>query len=197
MAASLTCLRSLAIDHITEKHLSPNEALAYFYFDYRDQQTQTPAFLIASLLRQLAARRKPLPESILSFHDRFKDEQPQNLMIELCNVFQATCEAYERCFIVIDALDECKHQSHRKEIVRALKNLSTEKTSVLVTSRPHPHDVEQYFDDALRMNVEATEADIKQYCSRMIEDSPNARDTLNESLRRQVLDTIASKAHGM
>ena len=29
-------------------------------------------------------------------------------MSELCEAFQLTCETYERCFIVIDALDECK-----------------------------------------------------------------------------------------
>lgn len=196
-AGLLTCERSLVIDHILEKEMSSNEALAYFYFDYRDQHVQTPAFFLASLLRQLAARRRPLPESVLNFYNCFKDEQPQNLISELRNVFRLACEVYERCYIVIDALDECKHQSHRKEIVQAMKSLPTAKTRVFVTSRPHTHDLKQYFEDGLKIDVEANETDVKQYCSRMIEENLNAKDLMSDALRQQVTDTIASKANGM
>ena len=177
--------------------MPPDEAIAYFYFDYRDQQVQTPAYFFASLLRQLAARRKPLSRFLLDFYDRFKGEQPQDLMPELYETFRQTCDAYDRCFIVIDALDECKHQGYRREIVRLLKGLPTAKTRIFVTSRPHPYDVKQYFENAIRVDVEASETDIKHYCSRMIEDSPNASDLMSDSLRQQVLDTIASNAHGM
>ena len=143
------------------------------------------------------ARTTPLPQPILDFYDHFKEEQPQDLMPELCRVFQETCEAYERCFIVIDALDECKHQNHRKEIIRVLKGLPTARISLFVTSRPHHHDIRQYFEDTLRIDVEASETDIKQYCSHMIEESPNITDVMSDSLRQQVIDTIANKAHGM
>ena len=118
-------------------------------------------------------------------------------MPELCRVFRETCEAYERCFIVIDALDECKHQNYRKEIVRVLTGLPTAKISLFVTSRPHHHDIKQYFEDALRIDVEASEADIKHYCSHMIEVSPNIADIMSVSLKQQVIETIANKAHGM
>ena len=177
--------------------MAANEAIAYYYFDYRDQQAQTPALFLASLLRQLVAPRRPLPESVINFYDNFKDEQPQNLMLELCTLFRATCEAYERCFIVIDALDECKHQGHRKEIIRVLKSLPMSKARLFVTSRPHPHDVEQHFGDALKLDIKASETDLKQYCYRMIEESPNASEIMSESLKQQVTDTIASRANGM
>ena len=118
-------------------------------------------------------------------------------MSELCEVFRATCESFERCFIMVDALDECKHQGHRKEIVQILNSLPKTKIRIFVTSRPHPHDVKQYFEDALKIDVEASETDIKHYCSRMIEESPNAADLMGESLKQQVLDSIASNARGM
>lgn len=171
--------------------------VVYFYFDYQDHQLQTPAYVLVSLLRQLAARRKPLTQFLLDFYDRFKEEQPQDLMSELCEAFQLTCGAYERCFIVIDALDECKYQGHRKEIVRVLNGLPTAMTSVFVTSRPHVHDIKQYFENALRLDVKASDADIKHYCSQMIEQSPSATDLINGSLKQQVMDSIASNANGM
>ena len=169
----------------------------YFYFDYRDQRVQTPGYFLASILRQLVAQTRPIPQHLLDFYDQFKEEQPQDLMAELCRLLRVTCEAYERCFIVIDALDECKHQTHRKEIVRVLKGLPTAKVKILVTSRPHHRDIKESFEDALRMDVEASETDIKHYCSHMIGESPNTTDIMSDSLRQQVIEVIASKAHGM
>ena len=107
------------------------------------------------------------------------------------------CETYEECFIVIDALDECKHQAHRKEIVQFLKSLPRTKTRVFVTSRLHVHDIKEYFEDALGVDVEASETDIKRYCSRMIEQSTSAAELISGPLRQRVIDAIASKAHGM
>ena len=185
------------IDHILEEILSPNDAIAYFYFDYRDQQTQTPPYFLASLLRQIAARSKPLPQFLHDSYDRFKEEQSHHFMPELREAFRMLCETYERCFIVIDALDECKHQAHRKEIVQLLNSLPRGKTKVFVTSRPHVHDIKGYFEDALQVDVEARDTDIKRYCSCMIEQSTSAAELISGPLRQQVIDTIASRAHGM
>ena len=107
------------------------------------------------------------------------------------------CETYEECFIIIDALDECKHQAHRKEIVQLLESLPRTTSRVFVTSRLHAHDIKEYFEDALRVDVEASETDIKRYCYCMIEQSSSAAELISGPLRQQVVDTIASKAHGM
>lgn len=172
-------------------------AIAYFYFDYRDPELHRPAYFVASLFRQLVARRKPFPQSLLDFYDRSKEDQAQNLLSELFEAFRVSCESHKRCFIVIDALDECKNQRNRKEIFRILNGLPIAKTQVFVTSRSHSHDVNRFFEDALRIDVEASEADIKHYCSRMITESENATELMDDSLRQQVVDSIASKANGM
>ena len=189
--------RSLVVEHILGAILSQNDAIAYFYFDYRDQQTQTPTYFLASLLRQIAARSKPLPQFLHDFYDRFKEEQPQHFMHELHEAFQMLCETYERCFIVVDALDECKHQVHRKEIIQFLKSLPRTTTRVFVTSRLHSQDIKEYLENALRVDVEASDTDIKRYCSCMIEQNTSAAESISGPLKQQVIDTIASKAHGM
>ena len=193
----LTRRRSLIIDHILERTLSKNEAVAYFYFDYRDQEVQKPAYFLASILRQLAARKRPFHPSLLEFYNRSQGDQAQDLMSELYDAIQVMCESFEKCFILVDALDECKNQGYRKEIVGVLKSLPTAKTKIFVTSRPHIHDIKQYFEDALRIHVEASETDVRHYCSRMIEESENATDLMGESLRQQVIDSVSSKADGM
>lgn len=177
--------------------LSTNDAIAYFYFDYQDQEVQTPAFVLASLLRQLAARRKPFAQALLDFYNRHKEDHARSLKSELCEALRVVCKTYNTCFIIIDALDECKHQGYRREIVQVLKSLPTAKTMIFVMSRPHTPDIKDYFKDALRIHVEASEADVKHYCSRMIEDSASATELMGNSLRQQVLNSIASKALGM
>ena len=193
----LICQRTLVIDHVCKNHLSSDEAIAYFYFDYRDSEVQTSGYCLASLLRQLAARKKPFHQSLIDFYERFRDDQPQHLVAELSGAFQVMCQAYKRCFIMIDALDECRIQGHRKEIVRLLKSLPASNTKIFITSRPHSHDIKQYFDDALKITVKASEADIKHYCSRMIDESVNATDLMDDSLKQQVIRSLASKADGM
>ena len=158
---------------------------------------QTPAYFLASLIRQLAIRIKPFPQLLRDFYDLCKEDQAQDLFFELWETFKATCEAFERCFIVIDALDECENQGHRKEIVRMLKDLPTASISVFVTSRPHSHDIKLYFEDSLKIDIAASEADIKQYCCHMIQESVNATELLDGALKQQVMDTVASKANGM
>ena len=78
-----------------------------------------------------------------------------------------------------------------------LKGLPSAKARVFVTSRPHPHDIKQCFEDALRVDIEAKDADIKHYCSSVIKGSANLTEIMDDSLKQQVVDTILSKAHGM
>ena len=67
----------------------------------------------------------------------------------------------------------------------------------LVTSQPHPHDIKHKFDHTLKIDVEASGADIKQYCSRTIRESESAPELKNDYLMQQLMANIASRAHGV
>ena len=68
---------------------------------------------------------------------------------------------------------------------------------LFVTSRPHSHDIKQHFDKAEQVQVEASEADIKNYCYRMMDDNETTQELVGGDLRSHVADTVSQNAQGM
>lgn len=184
------------IDHISHKVSLADEGVAYFYFDYREQEAQTPTAMVASLLRQLAGQKAVFPQSLLEYYENFKQDQARGSMPELKHVFNEICLTFGQCYIVIDALDECK-MDFRKDVLEILKDLDLTVVQLFVTSRPHSHDIKQHFHGAEQVHVEANEADIKTYCYRMMDDNDITRELVEGTLRADVADTISRNAQGM
>lgn len=196
MNGDLTPVRSLVIDHIIQQKLYADQGIAYFYFDYREQETQTPTVVVASLLRQLAARKANFPQIVLDYYENYKQDQARGSTPELLHVFNQVCLTFGLCYIVIDALDECK-KIWRKEILQILKGLDLGLVHLFVTSRPHSHDIKQHFCKAEQVQVEASEADIKNYCYRMMDDNEITHELVEGDLRSYVADTVSQNAQGM
>lgn len=116
---------------------------------------------------------------------------------ELMQILKLVGVTFDRVFIIIDALDECDGKRHRKEILRILKNLEIAPFSLFVTSRPHPQDIKQHFENATRIHVEASEKDLRTFCSRMIDENENINELVDEALREDILSTISRNAQGM
>ena len=187
----------MIIDHIDVTEFPMLAAMAYFYFDYRQQDIQSPGAFVASIVRQLVSRAASLPRSLLSTYERFRHEEARNLMLELRDILNDAVNLFDCCYIVIDALDECVAQTSRKIVTEILSSMKPEKIQLFITSRPHLHEMKQSFKNALHIEITAREEDLKMYCHRMIDCNENTKDLVNEALRNQIVDTLASKAQGM
>ena len=176
--------------------MSADRGIAYFYFDYREQETQTPTAVVASLLRQLAAQKADFPQFVLDYYENYKQDQARGSGPELLHVFNQVCLTFGLCYIVIDALDECKN-AWRKEVLRIFKGLNIGLVHLFVTSRPHSQDIKQYFNKAEQVQIDASEADIRTYCYRMMDDNEITHELVEGDLRSQVADTMAQNAQGM
>ena len=176
---------------------SGDAALAYFYFDYREQDGQTPNDFVASLLRQIAVQKVDFPQSLLDFYECYRHDRAQAATADLFATFRQVYTSFEKCYIIIDALDECKSLLYRKEILKIVSGLDLQIVRLFVTSRPHVHDITQSFLHAQQIEVEASEQDIRSYCHRMIEDSPSTLDLIDDSLKEEVADAVAKNAQGM
>ena len=97
---------------------------------------------------------------------------------------------------VIDALDECK-KTWRKEVLRILEGLNLGLVHLFVTSRPHSHDIKKHFDKTEQVQVEASEADIRTYCYRMMDDNETTHELVEGDLRSHIAETLAQNAQGM
>lgn len=189
--------RSIVVDHLHEIFNTQNVGIAYFYFDYQNQETQIPAHFIACLLRQLAAQGKSFPRPLLELHDRYKREPIGLITTELGNVLKQVRTAFDTCFLVIDALDESDGKQHRREILRVIGDLEHAGFSILVTSRPHSHDINQHLINATQIPIKASEADLRMFCTYMVEANENTSDLLDNTLKEDIFSTISRNAQGM
>ena len=118
--------------------------LAYFYFDFRDEEKQNLRNAVVSLLIQLSAYSKPCCDLIYrlySLHGK-GTQQPRNgvLIDRLKEMLTAT--AQRSAFIIMDALDECPDDgipTQREEVLKLVKvlvSLQLPNLHICVTSRP-------------------------------------------------------------
>ena len=188
--------RSLVIDHISDVSISSNEGLAYFYFDFSEQNVQTPATFVGSIVRQLVVQRPAFPPSLVHFYRRFKEDEAHGSTSELVLILRDICATFDKCYFVIDALDEC-HKAYRPEILHIVDDLCKDKNRLFVTSRPHSHDIKIQFQGTEQIHVEASEADIRTYCLQLLDGNESTHDLVEGNLRDEVADSISRNAHGM
>ena len=189
--------RSLVVDFLRREATPKGTALAYFYFDYQEPELQTPALFVASLVRQLATQTSTFPESLVETFDHYKYENAGNLLTSLSIVLRDITDTFLRCYIVIDAFDECTEKRFRKIVLDVLNRLDQAKVRIFLTSRPHPHEIKAVYQNALRIEIKAHQDDLRAYCDSMIDSNENTSDLMDSELREEIITTVSSKADGM
>lgn len=171
------------VDRLRDTFLGQNVAIAHLYFDYRDQEHQSAENMTASLLNQLAMAKAALPRSVLELYQRLKDQQRKPQQQDLEQALVTTCPVFDRVLIIIDALDECDENNHRKSFFAFLKNLQhNSSTNVFVTSRSHPEDVKKALEGSSKILIKADDSDLRKYTSREIQRS-DAVDDIDETFK--------------
>lgn len=153
--------------------------------------------MVASLLRQVASQKSvlsiPLVELYTKLREQNRKPQIQDLELTLLHV----CQDFDQVFILIDALDECDEAMRQKHFLPFLATLQrTSKIRLFVTSRPYPKDIWKALDTVPQIIVQASDADLRKYLRRRIEDSDNA-DIIDEDFRQHLIETVAKGAQKM
>lgn len=145
--AGKTFIASLVINHIQTKFPSRSEVgLTYIYCNYRDHATQTLPALISSLIKQLAQSHQLFSSMLQTMYDSHKPNFTRPSVDELDRVLHEVAGTYERCFLIIDGVDECQeHGGIRKKLLEIVCQLPDFTSSnVLVTSR-YVQSIEFFF----------------------------------------------------
>jgi hypothetical protein len=100
---------SAIIQHIMKLRDAGRATLAYFYFDYQDEEKQNVRDVVTSLLVQLSAYSKPCCDIIYRLYSAHGKgaQQPSNGILMGCLKEMFTVAAQHSIFIIMDALDEC------------------------------------------------------------------------------------------
>ena len=152
---------------------------------------------MASLLRQVASQQPDFPSPLVELYEEFRkqDRKPQlqDLKLTLLNV----CQTFDQVFIAVDALDECDEGTRQKHTLPFLGTLQKNpRIRLFVTSRPFPEDIRKALNLAPQITVQASDADLRKYLRRRIEDSANA-DIIDEDFRQYLIEKITKRARKM
>ena len=152
--------------------------------------------MLSSLLKQLASAKTELSYHVLELYRKFTRQQRQPKQEDLEEVIMLTSKAFDRVFLIIDALDECSPE-RRRAILEALRKLhEIESVSVFVTTRPYPGDVKKAFERFPKIDIEARDPDIRKYVRREIDNNHNLDDTDGE-FKEEIVVQMSQKARKM
>lgn len=200
---------SAIIQDVMSLRESGEASVAYFYFDFKDDNKQRRRNLLPSLLVQLSARSDPrcdILARLYSAHDR-GIQMPSDRDMTRCLVEMLSLRSHGPTYIVLDAVDECPNTSGipspRKEIldlVEELVDLQLSNLHICVTSRPEV-DIQVVLQPLASYHVSLhdesgqTQA-IVNYISYVVHSDDNMQRWREED-RGLVIKTLSENADGM
>ena len=189
---------SLVIDTLCKQAVGESAAVACFYFDFADQEEQSPAAILGSVLKQVIRGLDEIPEIIVkAFRDQEKVIGGQRLALsEIVEFLQDI--ASSRCtFICIDALDECP-AGHRVKLLDSLNQILQKSPGarIFLTGRQHIlGEVERHFAGRVATrSITPAKSDIVIFLrARLKEDTmPDAMDkSLEKEIIRNIPETVS------
>jgi len=181
----------------------PGIALAYFYFDFNDTESQKVSNLVSSLLAQLCNKLDDLPEQLKVLYKECSEGQWRATMLELKKMLLLMVRDLEDVFIIIDALDECPKDNERRELlklIRDIKSWSLPNLHLLGTSRQEL-DIKDELTPlltslAIPIQGFEVESDIKLYIASELATDSKLR-KWSSDVKVEIENTLAAGANGM
>ncbi|KAN0141504.1 Ankyrin repeat-containing domain protein [Lactarius tabidus] len=134
------------IQHIMKLRDAGNATLAYFYFDFRDEEKQNVRNVVTSLLVQLSAHSKPSCDAIYRLyltHGKGIQQPSNGILIDRLKEMLVVV-AHRPIFVIMDALDESPDlgmPAPREAVLNLIEDLvqlhlQVPNLHICVTSRP-------------------------------------------------------------
>ena len=181
------------IDNLCDQARGQSAAVACFYFDFAAQQEQSPTSMLRTLLKQLVAGLREVPEEIVQAYEDQKNliggRRPR--LPDIVKMLQTTSST-KRTFICIDALDECVPE-HQTKILDSLNKIlqKSPATRIFVTGRPQiqPDITRRLAGRTTSLPISTKRDDIIRYLhSRLEEDI--IPDAMDSSLEAEIMKKI-------
>ena len=183
--------------------------MAYYYFDFRDEEKRHLHGLLSSLVFQLGAESDPCYE-ILSrlYSDHGEGEQkPSDRALSTCLMEMLAVPGQPAMYIIIDALDECPNTSGmptaRERVLAFLEDLveaDFPNVHICATSRPEI-DIREVLEPLAQFRISlhdegGQKEDISSYIMSAVHADRKMR-RWRSGDKQLVIDTLSDKADGM
>jgi hypothetical protein len=184
-------VRSVVIDYLKNRFQKERVAVVYVYFDYKDQQNQKGATIIASLLKQLVCKLQNLPLQLETLYNECVCSHTRPDISILRQLFVESSQELSSVYVVFDALDECGKQQ-LDDILSFVKLLQESRANVLLTMREHLRYIVKIFKDPVILPISAEEHDVRNYLQIEL-----AKESIVPSIQKKILETLTAHAKGM
>lgn len=195
--AGKTMIAAIAIDHLGNVARSENIGVAYIFYNYKSQVDWSVDTLLAAILKQLVQTQPDMAEEVIQLYKSHSTGRRRPLLEEIFTALQSACTKYSRVHIVVDALDECTDQDGaRSRLLAKLRELQHgSNIRLMVTSRFIP-DIEQKFRSALKLEVRASDEDVRRYVAGQIPRLPKCIQR-DDEMKSLVQGKIVKAVDGM
>jgi hypothetical protein len=150
------------------------------------------------LIRQLSNQIQDVPSALDEVYKKSKSEKTKPTLNELYNTLIAISMLFDQVFFVFDALDECDPQKQRRELLPLLVRMGEGGINIFATSRPHPRDIEDSLQKAVKIELSAQKEDITVYIQARIAENPRARDLICQgNYTGKIISKLEACANGM
>jgi hypothetical protein len=198
--AGKTVLSSLIIQACMDRSTA-DRAVAFYYCDYKDLNSQKTTNILGSLASQLARQNESSYQLLKSYYEVLHPKhQLQRSMDkdELIRLLQDISNTFEDVRIVVDGLDECGNNSG--EAIRALASMAAATVSLSLLSRDE-FDIREVLRSLSYEHIEisAHTEDLQHYVRSEIEEriKTNRLRVKSSDLKEEIVIQLVSRAQGM
>jgi len=185
------------VDELRTSCIDRNVGIAYYYCDYRVQNASPLTIALGCLLRLLLERIMVIPPLLRDIFEKTRRQGRAPIPSELKDILVSVVTSFERCFILVDAMDEfsISDVGSTAEFIRILDELAAYGAKIFVTSRTRPSP--PFTIDHSIATICADEADIISYVAYTLNTDDSLVDILDKSLERDITQTVVEQAKGM
>ncbi|OMP85154.1 Sensor protein gacS [Diplodia seriata] len=202
--AGKTVLASAVIEAAVEQCcLDPDKGLAYFYCDYKDEQSQELTKILGSLAAQLARQNTQSFQVLEKYYDALNlpgKPSVSSAKPSLIQVLQSMSTHFSEVFIVIDALDECgQNVTAVAESLACLNAKDGCNIKTLLLSRDEYAIRCCLQDEFTHVSIAARNHDLKLYVASQIETrmSSGRLRIRNPALKDEIMEELVNGSKGI
>ena len=184
-------------------------SLAFFYFDFREDQKKDLRGLLSSLLVQLCHQSDTYSDILSKLYSEHANgsRHPSDDVLAGCLNDILELHGHAPVYLILDALDECPNTSSipspRDDVLNLIEELIKSKIlnlRVCVTSRPET-DIKDILEPLVLHTVSLHDEggqnrDIDEYIKSVINTNPKNKRWKTED-KRLIIDVLTRKAAGM
>ncbi|KAJ7458853.1 ankyrin repeat-containing domain protein [Mycena latifolia] len=178
------------------RNSNPPPAVAFFYFDFKDNEGQAVESALRRIILQLSAQ-SPHPYSALDKQYQICDGQTLPTYQDLLKLLKELLLELGRTYIVLDALDECKEVDLGQllDFISVLRSWTQTPLHLLITSQPRSIFREYWRDvSCIVLDSSVTDKDIQLFVTEELQKSAFKGWT---SRADYIVERIVRKSNGM